>query len=551
MQLNTILHLTGELLQASAESPSGDSPDADALLPFAAVLSGAFSLVAPTPEASEGGSDASEATPQPLPHAGLEEIHLAERVALDAEASATPPLAAEASLEGVVLDPIPTPDGDALQGARPEPGAARRNDAPPVIVEENPQVKTIHQGVETDGKTPVRQGTQVDAEVLAEEIAPSDQDVEIKTNTASASADDEASSAHPDVLRRPRQGARPSTAGEKSPAPTVLKTTASRMTSTIEQPAEPVPQAAGQQVEKAVLDGTTAAEIDGAAPDLDGAAQEKTTGSSSDVEADAVSTRAEGEDSSSDAGDDHEGRREDTRRARSARRRRGADAEPSVVRKTEEPSIQGARRQETTPLDAASSPESAPEPTDPTLASPDLDPGLALAEEHAARTTTERTTSDISTGRTRAARGGLAPNRVVPAAWLRAVLGNARQSVFADGGWKVLEMNLDEGDGTVTIKARREEGRVAVAVGFSDPELRALASAHADRLQEVLQTEYETTVDFSLFSDDAGDSGDRQQSQGAGPAIPGAAATDGEGAIRDDRPSRRSLPAGAQHEWVG
>ena len=51
MQLNSILHLTGELLQGSGESPSDDSADTLALLPFAAVLSGAFSLVAPIQEA--------------------------------------------------------------------------------------------------------------------------------------------------------------------------------------------------------------------------------------------------------------------------------------------------------------------------------------------------------------------------------------------------------------------------------------------------------------------------------------------------------------------
>ncbi len=51
MQLNSILHLTGELVQGSGDSPSDDSADTDALLPFAAVLSGAFSLVAPIQEA--------------------------------------------------------------------------------------------------------------------------------------------------------------------------------------------------------------------------------------------------------------------------------------------------------------------------------------------------------------------------------------------------------------------------------------------------------------------------------------------------------------------
>ena len=112
-------------------------------------------------------------------------------------------------------------------------------------------------------------------------------------------------------------------------------------------------------------------------------------------------------------------------------------------------------------------------------------------------------------------------------------------------------MNLDDGDGTVTIKAKREDGRVAVAVGFSDPGLRALATAHADRLQELLQAEYETAVDFSLFSNDAGHSDDQQHAEGAGASRSGVTPTDGEGDISDERPARRPLPTGALHEWVG
>ncbi|MCH8959902.1 MAG: hypothetical protein IH820_00885, partial [Bacteroidetes bacterium] len=234
-----------------------------------------------------------------------------------------------------------------------------------------------------------------------------------------------------------------------------------------------------------------------------------------------------------------------------SRQPRREDAEPTVFQKTEGPSSQGSSPQETMSPEAASATETAPEQAEANLASPDLDPGLALAEEHVVQAATEQKDSEAPAGRVRSARGGLSQSQVVPAAWLRAVLGNARKSVFAEGGWKVLEMNLDDGDGTVTIKTKREEGRVAVAVGFSDPGLRALASAHAERLQEALQNEYETAVDFSLFSNDAGHSDDRQQAEDAGAPIPGITPTDGEGDVRDERPARRPLPAGAHHEWVG
>ncbi|MFB3132245.1 MAG: hypothetical protein ACE10K_06970, partial [Rhodothermales bacterium] len=387
-----------------------------------------------------------------------------------------------------------------------------------------------------------------------EQAAPPIQEAEIQTDVAAGTvAAAEATSEQAEALRGQRQAERlgAQRADEGRSASTPTKATAGEKVSTIEQPAELVSRTTVQNAEKAVADGATAAEIDAALPDFEGAAQDKTTGSSFELEANAATTRAEGGDVSSDAGDDHDGRREGTRRTRASRQPRRADAEPSVVQKTEGPSSQGTRPQEAMSPEAASATETVLEQADANLAPPDLDPGLALAEEHVAQAATERTASEASAGRARAARGGLPQSRVVPAAWLRAVLGNARQSVFAEGGWKVLEMNLDEGDGTVIIKARREEGRVAVAVGFSDPGLRALASAHADRLQEVLQAEYETAVDFSLFSSDAGHSGERQEAEGTDAPNSVAAHTGGEGDLRDDRPARRLLPAGTQHEWVG
>ena len=146
MQLNSILHLTGELLQGSGESPSDDSADTDALLPFAAVLSGAFSLVDPIQQASDGEApdseppllvsdgEAPDSAPPLLWLPGLEEIHLT--VIADPAASATPPLAEEALTEGVVLDQSTMPDGEISQSTPPEPGVAQGDDATPQAVAE-------------------------------------------------------------------------------------------------------------------------------------------------------------------------------------------------------------------------------------------------------------------------------------------------------------------------------------------------------------------------------------------------------------------------------
>ena len=265
---------------------------------------------------------------------------------------------------------------------------------------------------------------------------------------------------------------------------------------------------------------------------VSGSSREKTT--ATDIDGGGVSA---------DAGGDSDTKEGSPRRARRMRR---AEVEPAALRKTEQAAVQQARLQETAalPTDATLEPEQAD--TENAL-QPDLDPSLAPAEEHVTLAASDKSTADAPTGRARAARGLFQQNRTVSVAWLRAVLNNARQAVFSEDGWKVLEMNLDEGDGTVIIKARREEGRVAVAVGFSDPELRALASTHADRLQEALQAEYDTAVDFSLFSDNTGDSGEQQQSQGTTTD----AQADADADTHDGQAAGRLLPAGTQHEWVG
>ncbi len=660
MQLKSILHLTGELLQGPGEGPTDDGAEADALLPFAAVLSGAFSLVAPTQQASEapalegaaGGDDAPESPRQPLVHLGVEEIDLPEISgrSLDLAASATLQPAAEAGQEGVVLDQGKGPDGEGLPRTHPEPGVVRLHDASPLgISEEAPQSPRIRQDVEADGNRLVRSDTLTASEATpkpeaapmmpakqaapvmpveqdapltpAEQTARPSQEAEPQTDVSRyAPANDEVTSEQAEALRGQRQAERPSTqraaegrsaaapkpetapltpaeqtarpsqeaepqtdvsryapadgevtseqaealrgqrqaerpstqrATEGRSASTPTQATAEEKTSTMKRPAEPVSQVTVHNAEETVAAGATASEIDVAPPDLEGATQERTTGSSAEPEGNVATARAEGGDVSSDAGDDPEAGEHGKGWTRASRRSRRADAEPPVIQKAEGLSAEGARPQEGTSLEAAAATETAPVQPDATLALPDLDPGLSYSEEHIAQASVERTASEASAGRARAARGGLPQSRVVPAAWLRAVLGNARQSVFAEGGWKVLEMNLDEGDGTVIIKARREEGRVAVAVGFSDPGLRALASAHADRLQEVLQAEYETAVDFSLFSSDAGHSGERQEAEGTDAPNSVAAHTGGEGDLRDDRPARRPLPAGTQHEWVG
>lgn len=138
---------------------------------------------------------------------------------------------------------------------------------------------------------------------------------------------------------------------------------------------------------------------------------------------------------------------------------------------------------------------------------------------------------------------------VLSAAWLRTM--TQSQLPFSVGdGWQVLEMKLDEGDGTVTIKAKPGDERVAVSVGFSDPTLRALASAQVDRIQEALQEAYNTSVDLSFADGSNASTGQQANDEqgGSGSVAPTAALPGTE--PEADRGLRTRM-TGALNEWVG
>ncbi len=139
------------------------------------------------------------------------------------------------------------------------------------------------------------------------------------------------------------------------------------------------------------------------------------------------------------------------------------------------------------------------------------------------------------------------------AAWLRSLLNNGLHSLSVDKSWKVLEMQLDEGHGTMTVRARRTEDKVSISVSFSDPQLRALATEHADRLQETLQARYDADVEFSLGRHGSGESTPRQNDMPrGGRAASHAASVQGIPSSLDDLArAARTAAVGARNEWVG
>lgn len=152
--------------------------------------------------------------------------------------------------------------------------------------------------------------------------------------------------------------------------------------------------------------------------------------------------------------------------------------------------------------------------------------------------------------RTKSAIGTSANRSVLSAAWMRTLSMSQAPQFTSGDGWHVLEMKLDEGDGTVTIKAQKQDESVAVSVGFSDPTLRALASSQMDRIQEALQDAYNTSVDLSL-ADGSGQSA--QQGARNGQGQPGSTGLEERAAIPTSEAdqSLRTRMAGALNEWVG
>ena len=160
------------------------------------------------------------------------------------------------------------------------------------------------------------------------------------------------------------------------------------------------------------------------------------------------------------------------------------------------------------------------------------EPGTARADTRSAQSASKTRSTSLSA-------------RWAPVvAEVRASLSSGRE------GWQQMQIELEGGGGSVTVRARREAERVVVAVGFTDPSVRAQAMASAERLHESLQAEFGSNVDFSFDaqSDSRGDTADRSH-----PTTPTSRSQS------DTRPPASSAPtvarptlgAHASREWVG
>ena len=139
------------------------------------------------------------------------------------------------------------------------------------------------------------------------------------------------------------------------------------------------------------------------------------------------------------------------------------------------------------------------------------------------------------------------PGKAGSAAWLRTMLDHTGRSFSTPDGWHVLEMKLDPGEGTMTVRTRREADRVAVSIGFSDPGMRQLAGQHLNQLQDTLRAFYDNPVDLS-FTGQGADTAGGQDGRPA-PARnrrPASALDPGDTTVEAE-----ARAPGANYVWVG
>jgi hypothetical protein len=595
MQLTALLSTPGEPLEGASENPADGQSGAETVLPFAVMLSGALSVLAPAGDAQapEGGLEqplVPEGTPGPQPAIGegqasarlgttpapvqLDSPQGLQPVSVESGSMETGVGLASEALSQTVTDetaPPPSSGAERIIKASAGPRASSETNAAAVVSAdaEAAAPKPASSGAERIIKASA--GPEASTETNAAALAsPDASPVDAEAVPRQATAPDVArqgvrvADVSPAYREAGSVGAEEATPESSPDARPAASSKPTGRTAAVDRHAEAAPAAPAPaakeglpaEMKAAVAanttpDHNTAPEPDAALPDPAGAPQEKETESSTGAETRTRATTVEDGHVSSDAGGEQgarEGRAGRSSRSRAARR---AEAASDAPHKAEQRASETAQTPTARPPIAPQDPAMPEETGEAGATLTDPDPGSSVPKDQVASGAADKSSVEATTGGVRAGRGLFQQNRAVPVAWLRAVLNNARQAVFSEDGWKVLEMNLDDGEGTVTIKARREDGRVAVAVGFSDPELGALASANADRLQEALQAEYEATVDFSLFNGqgDADGSGKQKQARRAGASVGGASRVDADGL--NDAPGRRSLLPGGRHEWVG
>jgi hypothetical protein len=210
-------------------------------------------------------------------------------------------------------------------------------------------------------------------------------------------------------------------------------------------------------------------------------------------------------------------------------------------------------------------------PTVPVLPSADFSPSLSEAlatlssdrptvittedadgEAQLLRHALEGVLSEVKPSRTTSTSRTAAPgaSQANMNAWMKTLMNQPARAFALNNGWQVLQVQLEDGQGSLTVSARRDDDSMAVSVGFTDAALRGQAAVHAGRIQDALQAQYQTQVDFSLQDDTQGQSS-RDRSNSGRPSQPlGGADIEPETSSSAASSSVRAALLGANHEWI-
>ncbi|MBO6575803.1 MAG: hypothetical protein JJ896_12435 [Rhodothermales bacterium] len=135
-------------------------------------------------------------------------------------------------------------------------------------------------------------------------------------------------------------------------------------------------------------------------------------------------------------------------------------------------------------------------------------------------------------------------------AWLRAMRSSMEATAPQSGNeWKEVTIELEDGLGSVNIRARREAEQLSVQILASDLNTSSRLSAATDRLQDQLRDRYGADVDLSFGSESQTDqSSGRRETEGASNRNQSTATSDaGTEGDEPDSSGRR----GADNVWVG
>lgn len=117
--------------------------------------------------------------------------------------------------------------------------------------------------------------------------------------------------------------------------------------------------------------------------------------------------------------------------------------------------------------------------------------------------------------------------------------------------WRSIQMKLDEGDGHVTIRTRKEHGVTRLAIEFSDPTVRAAVEVQADRLKESLESRFDTAIDLSFGTPGGGQGEADRRAQPTQRRSNSSAKTTAREIEISSRPAKARVVPGSSNTWVG